>query len=226
MKALLAGIIAICAALIILGVVLATRDSSGGPRLIPEDPAYAARVKNGGWTEGDANAPVKLIEYGDFQCPACYAMYPVINDALAQVGSKVLFTFREYPLVQLHDKAEVAALAAEAAGKQGKFWQMHDLLYSSQQSWENDTPGTFRTTTLPSFAAQLQLNVDQFKRDLNDSSLSAPLDTDKAAADAIPLQGTPTLVLNGKTLDPLPTDKDALVTLINNAAAGQSSPTP
>jgi protein-disulfide isomerase len=230
MKALLGGVIAVCVALIVFGYVLAIHTNSGsGPRLLPENPAYAQRVTDGGWTKGDLNAPVKLVEYGDFQCPACYAMYPIINDALAQEGTKVLFTFRNYPLSQLHNKAQIASMAAEAAGEQGKFWEMHDLLYSSQQSWETQLVSTFRDTTLPQFAQQIQLNVDQFKRDLSNSKLAQSIDTDRAAGDKIPLKGTPTLVLNGVSLDPLPSTKEGLVAAIEAAASAPApiaTPTP
>ena len=219
MKVTVAAIAGLCLLLIVFGYLLATRDPSGGPRLMPQDSSYAKRLQDQGWEQGVSSAPLELVEYGDFQCPTCYAEFSIINGALSQVPTLVRFRYRTYPLTKIHDKAQLAALAGEAAGRQGKFWAMHDVLFSRQPSWENDSVGTFRTITLPQYARDIQLNVEQFKQDMADASLEDGVNADVAAGDKVQIVGTPTLLLNGKSLDPLPITKEELVADIRQVAA-------
>src|SRR5271156_3947257 len=83
--------------------------------------------------EGKSSAPCTLVEYGDYQCPSCGQAYPIVKKLQKHFGAKLLFVFRNFPLSQIHEWAEAAAEAAEYAGQQGKFWEMHDLLYENQE---------------------------------------------------------------------------------------------
>src|SRR6267154_2411000 len=113
---------------------------------------------------GDSKAPVVLEEFGDFPCPVCGVFYKTLKQAESEYGSKLSVIFREYPIQSLHPHALEAARAAEAAGLQNRFWEMHDLLYENQDTWAKETD------TRPSFAGyakSLGLNVQQFNSDLD-----------------------------------------------------------
>jgi protein-disulfide isomerase len=238
-KAAIIAAVLLCAGLIGLTVYLSTKPDTS-PRTTPIDPSYTTRSSSGSWTMGATTPKVTLVEYGDFQCPGCGAMYPVIKQAVDQTKDFVQFQFRDYPLVTIHNKALVAARAAEAAGRQGKFWEMHDLLYSNQTAWENDTTFAF-PGTLDQYATQLNLDVKQFDRDLDDSTINKPIDDNIAAGNAINIQGTPTMIINGKEVSEymttkygstddykanpsqytLPRSVDDLVGFLNDAANGK-----
>lgn len=151
--------------------------------------------------EGKLDSKVKLTEYGDFQCPACASYYPIIKQLKEEYKDRVAFQFRHFPLTSIHQNAFVGSRAAEAAGKQGKFIQMHDLLYENQKIWSVETDPT---STLVGYAQQLSLNVEQFKSDMTSSIVSDLINADRKAAQEFNATGTPTFVLNNKKLDKSP----------------------
>jgi protein-disulfide isomerase len=104
--------------------------------------------------QGPADAAVTLLEYGDYQCPYCGAAYPIVKDVQARMGERLRFVFRNFPITTSHPYAAEAAEAAEAAAAQGRFWQMHDLLYENQER--------LREQDLRGYAEQLGLDVDRF----------------------------------------------------------------
>lgn len=166
---------------------------------------------------GAGNKKVTLIEYGDFECPACGAYYPIIEQVKEKYGDDITFQFRHFPLVQIHKNAMVAHRAAEAAGRQGKFWEMYNLLYSQQQSW---TASSSAARIMEDYALQLALNMDQFKKDFASESVNDAINADLKAGQALGANSTPTFVLNGKKLDPLPDRSvEAFTKLIDEAIA-------
>lgn len=161
--------------------------------------------------EGQGSTGVKLVEYGDYECPVCGAYYQPVKQAVSQLSSQIYFQFRNLPLSQIHPNAFAGARAAEAASLQGKFWQMHDLLYqnqdpSGQSGWvasSNPLDNFF-----VGFANQLGLNINKFKSDygsnqVNDkinADVTAFLDTSYAGHDTNK-EATPTYFLDGKYID-------------------------
>lgn len=143
-------------------------------------------------TEGNKDATNYLVEFSDFQCPACKVFSATVNDIVKKYGDKLYFAYHHYPLPQ-HAFSVKASVAAEAAGAQGKFWEMHDLLFANQDSLSD--------AKVTELAKQLNLNMDQFTASLADPKLKAKIDTDKALGDKINLQATPTFYLNGKKLN-------------------------
>lgn len=150
---------------------------------------------------GGENAKVTLVEYGDFECPACGSYYPIVEQVKEKYGDKLKFQFRHFPLVQIHKNAMVGHRAAEAAGRQGKFWQMYNILYKQQQTW---TAGTNAARIMEDYALQIGLNIDQFKKDFASESVNDAINADTKAGQALGANSTPTFILNGKKLDPLP----------------------
>lgn len=154
---------------------------------------------------GTRDQKVVLIEYGDYQCPACGSMYQPVKQISEKYKDKVTFIFRNLPLTNIHPNALASATAAEAAGLQGKFWEMHDKLYETQQSWSNVAVDQ-REAVFSGYASELGLNVDQFKKDLSSADVKAKIDRDRQIAKTIGADSTPTFVLNGTKLE----SKDAV----------------
>ncbi len=157
---------------------------------------------------------VVLLEYGDFQCPACGAYYPVIKQLEANYSTKVTFQFRSFPLVKLHPNAFAAHRAAEAAGIQGKFFEMHDKLYENQQSWSSASNPLIY---FEDYATQLGLNVDQFRKDSASSMVNDIINADIKAGQDIKITATPTFVVDGNKLDQNPQDYASFAKLLDDA---------
>lgn len=165
---------------------------------------------------GKVDSKVTLIEYVDFQCPACKAYFPIVQQLKADYGDKIAFQFRHFPLTQIHTNAFISSRAAEAAAKQGKFFEMYDALYEQQDSWSSVSDPT---PIFVNFATQLGLNIDQFKTDMVSSSTTDLINADRKVAQDLGATGTPTFVLNGKRLEKSPTSIEEFKTLLDEALA-------
>ena len=148
---------------------------------------------------GKANSKVILIEYGDYQCPGCGSVYPTLKSLTDKYQGQIAFVFRNFPLTTLHPNALAAAAAAEAAGLQGKYFEMHDALYSSQSSWEN-LGISDRTDYFANLAKGLGLNVDTFKSDMASTKVNQKINFDIALGKKANLDGTPSLFLDGQAV--------------------------
>jgi protein-disulfide isomerase len=144
---------------------------------------------------GNAAAPVTLEEFGDFQCPSCGAYYPELKKIENEFGDKLRVIFREQPLVPMHVHALMAAQAAEAAGLQGRFWEMHDKLYENQTAWSDARD---LVPIFVDYAKQVGLNTDQFLKDLNGEAVAARIFQDGKRAHALGVNSTPSFYVNGK----------------------------
>lgn len=149
------------------------------------------------WKKGAESPKITLVEYSDFQCPACRAYSLMIKDLLLEYNNEVQFVYRHFPLRQIHANAEPAARAVEAAGLQGKFWEMHDILFERQLEWGNQ-PGAI--TLITGYASELGLDVDQFEADLVSDLLKNKVKNDLQEAFSAGFNSTPTFVLNGKII--------------------------
>jgi protein-disulfide isomerase len=143
--------------------------------------------------QGNANASTTLVEYGDFECPHCGAAYPVIKEVQKRQGDKLRFVFRNFPISQAHPHAAHTAYAAEAAGKQGKYWEMHDMIFENQNALEDEN--------LVSYAQRLNLNIDQFKIDMSSKEIAQKVSDDFTSGVRSGVNGTPTIYINGKRFD-------------------------
>lgn len=168
---------------------------------------------------GKGTSGVTLTEYGDLQCPACGSYYPMVKQLEKAYGDKLAVQFRHYPLNQIHPHAYQASRAAEAAGKQGKFFEMHDMMYENQDSWSslNDV-----TSVFVGYAQQLGLNVDQFKKDMDSSAVAASINADIKAGQKAGVTATPTFLINGEVIKN-PTTVDGFKTLIDEAIKQKSN---
>jgi cyclophilin family peptidyl-prolyl cis-trans isomerase/protein-disulfide isomerase len=154
-----------------------------------------APVTSDDWQFGPAEAPVTLVVYSDFQCYYCGTLAPVLLRLRDEYAAELRLVFRHYPLPQ-DDKARLAAAAAEAAGAQGQFWEMHDLLFAEQAAWVELPPDDFRTTLLE-YAARLGLDLEQFETVLDDRDTAARIQAAYETARDLPLPYAPFLLING-----------------------------
>ena len=143
--------------------------------------------------QGAADAPVTLVEYGDYECPYCGAAYPIIKQVQARMGARLRFVFRNFPITTSHPHAEQAAEAAEAAATQGRFWEMHDLLYENQKH--------LREEDLRGYAQKLELDVDVFDRELAEDVHAARVHEDFMSGVRSGVNGTPTFYIAGVRYD-------------------------
>ncbi len=170
---------------------------------VENNSVIAASDQNGNigdHTAGSDANKLLLIEYGDYQCPSCGAAYPNLETLLEDYGEKFTLVFRNFPLTSIHSNALAAASAAEAAGLQGKFWEMHGMLYQNQNDWSS-LDASKRTEIFNQYAQTLGLNIDTFTADLASKPVSKKVQFDIALGKSLDITGTPTFFLNGDKLD-------------------------
>jgi protein-disulfide isomerase len=159
--------------------------------------------------QGDADAPVTLVEYGDYECPHCGRAYPIIKRVQKHFGKKLRFVFRNFPLKQMHPMAEPAAETAEFADSQGKFWPMHDAIFENQKQLAPEL--------LFELAGQLKLSPEDLQTALKDETFSARVRHDFVTGVRSGVNGTPTFFINGQRLDTA-WEYDDLVAAVEGAA--------
>ena len=171
-------------------------------------------------TRGQGTAKVALIEYGDFQCPACGQYYPAVEQVYEKYQDQITFQFRHFPLTSIHPNAFAGSRAAEAAGKPGKFFEMYQQLYTNQDSWsENNTP----SKVFEKYANNIGLDVTKFKADFASAAVNDAIQADLAAGEKLGVNSTPTFVLDGKIIkNPNPT-VEAFSKIIDEAIAKKKS---
>jgi protein-disulfide isomerase len=163
--------------------------------------------------QGPATARVTLVEYGDYECPYCGEAYSVLKAVQKRMGGHLRFAFRNFPLTGMHPYTLVAAEAAEAAGAQGKFWEMHDTLYEHQDDLESQA--------LIRYARTLELDVERFAEDVNAGAFVAKIKKDFQSGVMSGVNGTPSLFINGERYDGR-YDAESLLDVLQ-AAASESS---
>ena len=186
---------------IIIGIVLLMVVAAGSW-------LYSSRMQGGASTRttgtsgaepphilGPVGARVRIEEFGDFQCPSCGTLHPVLKKLESEYDSRVALTFREFPLAPIHPNALEAARAAEAAGLQGRFWQMHDLLYDYQSAWSDskDVRSVFAQ-----YAVNMGFDAERLRRDMDSQVVKERLAADQRRAVSLGVTATPTLFLNGR----------------------------
>jgi len=144
-------------------------------------------------SQGPANAPVVLVEYADYQCPYCREAYNILQQVKKDLGNNLLFIFRNFPLAELHPHAVQAAMAAEVAGGQNKFWEMHDMLFENQEALEG--------SDLVEYAHRLHLNVAEFQNDFDEQEYLDKIKSDYQSGISNGVQGTPTFFINGELFE-------------------------
>lgn len=166
---------------------------------------------------GKSDSKVVLIEYGDFQCPGCGNAHPTVKELTEKYKDQIAFVFRNFPITSKHPNAKAAAAAVEAAGLQGKYWEMHNRVFESQNSWGNldvNQRGGF----FEDYASELGLDLEKFKTDYASEAINAKISFDQAVGKKAGASATPTFRLNGEPVgDDIWSDKDKFEQALNDA---------
>jgi protein-disulfide isomerase len=174
-------------------------------------PALTVPVSDGrDHIQGSADAPVTLVEYGDYECPYCGAAYPIVKEVQARMGDRLRFVFRNFPITTSHPHAEQAAEAAEAAAAQGSFWDMHDALYENQKRLGDED--------LRAYAEELGLDVERFAGELGEHVHEERVHEDFLSGVRSGVNGTPTFYINGVRHDDS-YELETLLAAVEQAAA-------
>lgn len=191
---------------IFVGLIIINRQD--GPAVNDAAPAAATSHVFGTGTAG-----VTVVEYLDFQCPACASFYPVFKQLKQEYGDRVFFQVRHFPLIQIHQNSMAAHRAAEAAGLQGKFWEMHDLLFENQTAWaHSNNPVQF----FEDYASRLELNMEKFKLDMASDLVNDNIQADVRTARDLGVDSTPTFVIDGQIIE-TPQSLEAFRAIIDQA---------
>lgn len=204
MKKNLPTIIFVCLIVLVVGFVIYAMSR---PEADPAQKANTEKLKveadvaklREGNSQGPADAKVTLTEFGDYQCPACKQYYKLIKDEiLPKYEGKLKFVFLNFPLVDIHANAQAAAQAAEAAALQGKFWEMHDILYDRQDDWSKQKNPQSK---FEAYARELGIDVDVFKKDSDSQKVIDLINQQAGLGDAFGVKGTPSFFVNGVLID-------------------------
>lgn len=160
-----------------------------------------------------SSATVTLVEFSDFQCPACAIYYQMVKNIIDEFKGSMTFVYRNYPLTDLHPNARLAAQAAETAGLQGKYWEMYNLLFTKQNEWSASTTAR---DIFAQYAESLGINVDQFKKDIDSDAVKNRVAADIADGNALGINATPTFFLNNRKIEN-PANLSDFEVLIKNA---------
>ncbi len=192
-----------------IALYLSRQGTAAGADSSTNSSSAAAASSGGGRIRGPADAPVTLVEYGDYQCPTCGLYHPIVTELLSRFQGKLKLEFHHFPLIQMHPNAMRAALAAESAGAQNKFWEMNDLLFEHQREWA-ESPNA--ETIFLQYALQIGLDSNRFMQAMKSPETQERVLADVRLGNDI-VKGTPTFAINGQVLQDLP-DLEGLSDLI------------
>jgi len=180
---------------------------------ITEDKTTVVSDAEGPHIRGNPDAPVTLEEYGDFQCPPCGKFAVFLGQVEKEYDSRLRVVFRNFPL-KMHEHAREAAIAAEAAGLQGRFWEMHDVLYREQETWST-APNA--RELFESYAGTIGLDLDQFRKDMEGEKAKERVDADRHRGESLGIETTPTLFINNQPLEQKDRNPEGIRAVINAA---------
>ena len=183
------GIGLVTLVIIVAGVFLLGRKTTPASLVQNEQKVLGSSIRN---FQGDPNAPVKIVEFADFQCPACGVAHPIVKSIIEKNQDKIYFVYRHYPLSS-HRNAKLAAQASEAAQVQGKFWQMYDMIFENQKEWSDSSNAK---EIFESYAQKLGLDVNKFKEDFDKTK--SVIEQDYADGNQVGVDSTPTFFINGE----------------------------
>ena len=183
------GIGLVTLVIIVAGVFLLGRKTTPASPVQNEQKVLGSSIRN---FQGNANATVKIVEFADFQCPACGVAHPIVKSIIEKNQDKVYFVYRHYPLSS-HRNAKLAAQASEAAGVQEKFWQMYDMIFENQKEWSDSSNAK---EIFETYAQKLGLDVTKFKEDFDKTK--SVIEQDYADGNQVGVDSTPTFFINGQ----------------------------
>ena len=214
---LLIGTILGTLGLIVLIAVMFSRSdpNSSSTEALTVDPALVAGEKR--LAKGPAEARVTVVEFSDFQCPACKAVQPLVQQLTQTYPDQVQVVYRHFPLDSIHPNARLAAVATEVAQDYGKFWEMHDLLFARQGDWDTITSRDQLKETFANYAQELEIDKSEFLTKIEDNAYAERVQADASLAGELNLQSTPTFFVNG-VMTPAPQLSSAVQSVLATPA--------
>lgn len=194
-------------------VLLANKDKKDVSSIDPSKIIASTDTEIGDHVYGNKDAKVILFEYGDFQCPSCGGAFPQLQTIKETYKNQIAFVFRNFPLTSIHPNALAAATAAEAAGVQGKYWEMHSALYTNQDAWSSSSTSD-RNGIFESYATTVGVNLDQYRTDLVSKKVADKISRDRALAKKLNLDSTPSILIGS---DKMSSD------VVSNVVSGDGS---
>lgn len=198
--------------LIFLVGFMFSKQTSTSNSTVALDPALVAGDKR--LVKGAENAAITVVEFSDFQCPACKSTYPLTKELMAQYGDKIQFVYRHFPLDSVHPNARLASAASEVAFTYGKFWEMHDVLFEKQEEWADIDDKTALKAKFADYAQELQIDKSEFLTKIEEESYAELVQKDSVAGTQIDVLATPTFYVNGSKT-PAPQLKSVVQSLID-----------
>jgi len=195
-------------------VKIASRNSPANTKPL----SLASAVIESDWVKGNKESKIIITEYSDFQCPACASYYEVVKQIHKDFGDNLAIVYRHFPLRQIHANAQIAALSAEAAGRQGKFWEMHDMIFENQKNWKDEKNAK---EIFIGYAEELELNSEQFKKDLDSKEVKEKVEADYQSGVKAGVNHTPTFFVNGEEIQN-PGSYEEFKNIINEAESKKS----
>lgn len=180
--------------------------------------AEIVQVNDNDWYKGEREASVTLVEYSDFACPACANYFPIVKRLTDELGENVRFVYRHFPTASANDRTHSSFRAGEAAGRQGKFWEMHDILFEKQEEWSKDNSPEDK---FESYAQEIGLDVDKYKGDYESEEVKAKIEADILSGRQLAVSATPTFFLNGRRIQN-PRGYDAFKSTLEDEIRGYS----
>lgn len=181
-------------------ILLANKDKKDVSSIDPTQIIASTDTEIGDHVYGNKASTVVVFEYGDFQCPSCGGAFPQLKTIKETYKEQIAFVFRNFPLTSIHPNALSAATSAEAAGLQGKFWEMHDALYLNQNSWSSASTKD-RNDIFASYAGSVGVNVDQYTKDLTSKKVADKIARDRAIGKKVGVDSTPTVFIGSDKMD-------------------------
>lgn len=191
------------------------------PDLFDETPTEINAISETDNVKGasDEDARITIVEYSDFECPACGAYYPVVKKVMEDFGDEVQFVYRHLPIRSIHPNAELAARYAEAAGLQGKFFEMHDMLFEKQEAWSGVSTRVARGA-FEVYGQAIGLDVEKLREDATSDEVVAKIENQRIDGVGAGVRGTPTFFVNGEMLSESPYGYEGFVEIITGEKAG------
>ena len=196
---------------------LSSPGSSADPNFLPQSWPGG----KGGRVRGSESAPVTIVEFGDYQCPSCGGFHPVIKELLKREGDNLKFEFHHFPLIQIHANALAASKAAEAAGEQGKYWEMNDALYINQSQW-SALPNV--EAEFASYAARLGMDPNRFLQSFRSPEIEARVLADVERGRSAQVDATPTFFVNGQRIWELPQSVEEFQKIVQSHLPAAKAP--
>lgn len=215
---LLATIIGSLVLVIGIAVFFSNSSSSTGDATLAEPADQAVVLADARLATGPADAKVTIVEFSDFQCPACRQVEPIIKQVLAQYPNDVRFVYRHLPLVAIHPYAQLAAQASEVAAEQNKFWEYHDVLFEKQPEWSGLSSQDQAEDKFVEYAGELGIDTAAFRERITSDEIGQRVLDDVADTSTLKLSGTPTLFVNNQRV-PAP---GQLVTTVQSLIESQN----